>query len=141
MRSGVLIRNHRVQREGYAAHTAPAADDAADQFKTQLADLHGAHRPVHEAPRAPSSDGALEASPAYHPSTNNWGPLVVPPRNYFVLGDNRDNSLDSRYWGFVADSLVRGQPLVVYYSYNPDGGVKLDWLTRVRWERFGELIQ
>ena len=66
------------------------------------------------------SIGSLEALPGYHPSRNNWGPLVVPDKNYFVLGDNRDNSLDSRYWGFVADSLVRGQPMVVYYSYDPD---------------------
>ena len=57
-----------------------------------------------------------------------------------VLGDNRDNSSDSRYWGFVADSLVRGQPLVVYYSYAPDNGRRLDWLTRVRWKRFGEIV-
>ena len=36
------------------------------------------------------------------------------------LGDNRDNSLDSRYWGFVADSLIKGRPFVIYYSYSPD---------------------
>src|SRR5256885_138857 len=76
----------------------------------------------------------------YHPSRNNWGPLVVPPHDYFVLGDNRDNSSDSRYWGFVADSLVRGQPIVVYYSYAPDTGDRLDWLTRLRWKRFGEIV-
>jgi signal peptidase I len=59
----------------------------------------------------------------------------VPPRHYFVLGDNRDNSLDSRYWGFVPDSLVRGSPLVVYYSYIPDTASSFSWLTRVRWKR------
>ena len=52
-----------------------------------------------------------------------------------MLGDNRDNSLDSRYWGFVADSLVIGRPLFVYYSYTPDTTVPLPWVTRVRWRR------
>jgi signal peptidase I len=60
--------------------------------------------------------------------------------HYFVLGDNRDNSLDSRYWGFVPDSLMRGSPILVYYSYSPDSGRSFDWLTRVRWQRLGELI-
>ncbi|HVF41033.1 MAG TPA: signal peptidase I [Gemmatimonadaceae bacterium] len=142
MRQGQLILNGRVQREEYASHTAPGSDVSSDEeFKWQLAYLLGSSSPVRDAPRSPVQVQSLQASPGYHPSRNNWGPLIVPQANYFVLGDNRDNSLDSRYWGFVADSLVRGQPLVVYYSYNPDGGVKLDWLTRVRWKRFGEMIQ
>jgi signal peptidase I len=57
-----------------------------------------------------------------------------------VLGDNRDNSLDSRYWGFVPDSLVRGQPMFVYYSYSPDAADRMAWLTRIRWPRLGERI-
>jgi signal peptidase I len=141
MRNGELIRNRIPQHENYALHTSPGADVSDEEFKWQLAYLLGANKPVTETPRSPVSVARLEASPGYHPSRNNWGPLVVPVGNYFVLGDNRDNSLDSRYWGFVADSLVRGQPLVVYYSYNPDGDVTLDWITRVRWKRFGEMIQ
>jgi len=117
--------------------TAPGGDE----FSWQQAYLLSAHHPIAASPRSPMEIATLEARPGYHPSRNNWGPLVVPDKSYFVLGDNRDNSLDSRYWGFVADSLVRGQPMVVYYSYDPDGAVKLDWLTRVRWKRFGEMIQ
>jgi|SRR5687767_5501408 len=141
MRGGELVRNGAIQREGYVMHTAPGSDVSDEEFKWQQAYLLGAASPVKQIPRAPMGISTLEARTGYHPSRNNWGPLVVPQGNYFVLGDNRDNSLDSRYWGFVADSLVRGQPLVVYYSYDPDGGVKLDWLTRVRWKRFGEMIQ
>jgi signal peptidase I len=141
MRDGNLLRDGRLQREAYVSHTAPGSDVSDEEFNWQLAYLLGAQHPVTETPHSPMGVQTLEASPAYHPSRNNWGPLVVPGGNYFVLGDNRDNSLDSRYWGFVADSLVRGQPLVVYYSYDPDGAVKLDWLTRVRWKRFGEMIQ
>ncbi|HEX6575979.1 MAG TPA: signal peptidase I [Gemmatimonadaceae bacterium] len=140
MRGGNLIRNGKLQREPYVVHTSPGSDVSDDEFKWQQAFLLGANNPVPTPPRSPLV-GTLQASTAYHPTRNNWGPLVVPEHNYFVLGDNRDNSLDSRYWGWVADSLVRGQPLVVYYSYDPDGAVKLDWLTRVRWKRFGEMIQ
>jgi signal peptidase I len=66
--------------------------------------------------------------------------LVVPGKSYFVLGDNRDNSSDSRYWGFVADSLVKGRPFVIYYSYAPDSSA-LAWLTRIRWNRLGERVR
>ena len=67
--------------------------------------------------------------------------MVVPQEQYFVLGDNRDNSLDSRYWGFVADSLVKGKPFVIYYSYSPDTVDSFAWLTHIRWQRLGERIK
>ena len=46
------------------------------------------------------------------------GEVVVPPNSYFAMGDNRDNSLDSRYWGFVPRENIIGKPLIIYWSYD-----------------------
>ena len=46
------------------------------------------------------------------------GEVVVPPGNYFAMGDNRDHSLDSRYWGFVPRENIIGKPLIIYWSYD-----------------------
>ena len=57
--------------------------------------------------------------PSFRPTLDNWGLLVVLPGRYFVLGGNRDNSEDLRYWGFVRRDQIRGRPWIVYYSYEP----------------------
>ena len=124
MEDGRLVRNGREVRENYVVHTDPGMDPAGEEFRWQRDHL------VKTA----------QAFAGYHPSRNNWGPIVVPNKHYFMLGDNRDNSLDSRYWGFVPDSLVRGRPLVVYYSFEPDSGAHSAWLSRVRWNRLGSRV-
>jgi signal peptidase I len=77
----------------------------------------------------------------YRPSRDNWGPLVVPDGKYFVLGDNRDNSEDSRYWGFVDREAIKGRPWFVYYSSDPEGPDTERWFDGVRWDRVGERIR
>jgi signal peptidase I len=125
MRDGVLVRNGKLLREPYVQHVQPTSDPSMDDFRWQRDYL------VRRA----------EARVGYHPSRNTWGPLVVPPKMYFVLGDNRDDSWDSRYWGFVPDSLVKGRPLVIYYSYERDSMRRFPWITNIRWDRLGERIR
>ena len=81
------------------------------------------------------------AAPA-NPTHDNWGPFVVPPKSLFMMGDNRYDSKDSRYWGFVPRDNVRGRPMFVYYSYNADDSDRpLPFITDIRWGRIGHWIR
>jgi signal peptidase I len=80
--------------------------------------------------------------PPSRPTHDNWGPMIVPPHSFFMMGDNRYNSKDSRYWGFVPRGNLRGRPMFVYYSYDTEAG--LDYfraITEIRWNRIGHWIR
>jgi signal peptidase I len=68
---------------------------------------------------------------------DNFGPLTVPPDSYFVMGDNRDQSLDSRFWGFVKMNKIKGRAFLVYWSWNGQGS----WTDWIRWNRIGKSIE
>ena len=125
MRSGDVRVNGRRLRETYVQRVDPGRDVYDPEFNWQRDYL---------------VDGG-SASRDYHPTRDNWGPLRVPAGKYFVLGDNRDNSADSRYWGFVDAAAVKGRPLVVYFSYDREAHDALPWLTDIRWHRLGSIVR
>lgn len=123
MRRGVLYVNGERQDETYVQHVQPTGDYWDPSFEWQKQYL------------APDADRKT-----YRPTRDDWGPIIVPEHKYFVMGDNRDNSQDSRYWGFVDRGLIKGRPLLIYYSFDRSTLRPLPWLTEVRWGRVGDLV-
>jgi signal peptidase I len=63
-----------------------------------------------------------------------YGPVTVPPGHYFMMGDNRDNSQDSRYWGFMPQEYIKGRALFVYFSFGEETGLA-GLVSGIRWNR------
>ena len=129
MKNGLLHVNGVAQRQGFAASQNLNGDGSKthDLFAWQ---------------KAFEIRNSRFGQPAAQPTLDNWGPLVVPADNYFMMGDNRYDSKDSRYWGFVPRSNVRGRPLFVYYSYRADDSDRpLPFFTDIRWNRIGTVIK
>lgn len=141
MRNGVLYLNGVAQNEPYTRHTGiPSPYSYRDNFPEYL-----------------STDYSITASwlPVLRASIKD-GEVVVPPNHYFAMGDNRDDSLDSRYWGFVPQENIIGRPLFIFWSFDvpeetamqkPLGErissflhTTLHFFTLTRWKRLFHLV-
>ncbi len=115
MARDTVYRNRRRLDEPYALHLAGGAMPDPEFRLQQIR----AWQVSHYVGRDPAH---------YRPTTHDWGPIVVPSGHYFVMGDNRDESYDSRFWGFLPRSHIVGKPMVIYLSVASD-----PW--RIRWNR------
>jgi signal peptidase I len=119
-----LMRNGAPAAEPYVVHRTEYTDDYRDNF-----------------PSEPNTTLPPQGSAMLAHNVQN-GEVVVPEGMYFVLGDNRDDSLDSRYWGFVSRDQIIGKPFIVYASYRL--GTTPDTLTRTilntRWHRLLKVL-
>ena len=102
--------NGEALKEPYKIHKAPAGS-YADPFRDFFPPTHA------EARLYSLGEGE---DPYWYEHFLDGGEIVVPPNHYFAMGDNRDNSADSRYWGFVPRELIVGKPLIIYWSYETD---------------------
>jgi signal peptidase I len=116
----IVYRNGAALKEPYAIHKAPYPDSYRDNFPSE------------------PNGFLLDAGQEMLRKNVVNGEVVVPEGKYFVLGDNRDSSLDSRYWGFVDSSDLIGKPLLIYDSVDqPNESTKPH---QRRWDRFFKLL-
>ena len=140
MREKVLFINGDRVDEPYVRHSDMTGDVAHPWMRWQCGDRVRLSPDISGAYRVPS-DALGSNGESCRPSRDTWGPVVVPEEHYFMMGDNRDDSVDSRYWGFLEGARLRGEALVIYYSYDPQLLRPLAFLRNIRAERLGDVIR
>lgn len=105
LHDGIVFLNGKPLREPYAIHRAAAPDAYRDDFPS-----------LHTIDATVNPNWWIRLRTLVHE-----GEITVPPNDYFVMGDNRNNSEDSRYWGFVPRSAIVGKPLLIYFSFRQPG--------------------
>jgi signal peptidase I len=130
MRDGLLHVNGLPQRQGYAAQVNPKGNGED-------------YSPLMDWQHKIELSGTRFGAPPKRPNLDNWGPLLIPASNYFMMGDNRYQSKDSRYWGIVPRANVRGRPMFIYYTFVPqaESDRPLSFITDIRWGRIGHWVK
>jgi signal peptidase I len=142
LKDGVVYLNGQPQNEPYVLHDPNSYNPYRDNF-----------------PSVPPSMGA-NVTPEWHLEMSNYikdGDLVVPPDRYFAMGDHRDVSYDSRYWGFIPREHIIGRPIFIYWSFEtPEGQymktsisdriafaakVIIHFMDRTRWRRMLKMVR
>lgn len=143
LRDGVVYRNGQPLQEPYVIHSQGNYDPYRDNF-----------------PAVPASESAVHVAsgwPVMAGVMKEGDDITVPPDSYFGMGDNRDVSYDSRYWGFIPRENIIGRPLFVYWSFNTPsdqwqktdmsdriqflGHVALHFFDQTRWSRMFHLVR
>ncbi len=124
MRESVLVLNGEPQDEPFVKHMDPEGDLPHPWMAWQSQYLKD-----------------TVDRPTYRPTRDNWGPLVIPDDRYFMLGDNRDTSLDSRYWGLLEGWRLEGRTSFIYFSYNKGSLRPFPWIREVRGSRIFSRIR
>jgi len=124
MRDKVLYVDGQAQDEAYVRFEDPGKDE---------------RHPWMEWQRDFLADGLDPET--YRPTRDNWGPLLIPEDRYFMLGDNRDTSLDSRYWGLLEGWRFEGRASRIYYSYDKQSMKPFPFIRAVRAQRIGSSIE
>ncbi|MEX0856474.1 MAG: signal peptidase I [Gemmatimonadota bacterium] len=124
MRDKTFFLNGAAQEEPYARWNDPRGDDEDPIMLWQREFLVSGVDPLE-----------------YRPTRDNWGPLVIPDGFFFMLGDNRDFSYDSRYWGLIERWRIEGKAMFFYFSYNRGSTEAFPFLREIRWNRIGRGIR
>lgn len=116
------------------------------QIKDKVLLING--KPFKDPPKAKYTDWRIcpagvnqrEIYPPGAGNRDNYGPIVVPEDHYFMMGDNRDNSSDSRYWGFLPEDNILGKATIIYFSWDKQIPF-YRFYDKIRWERIASLIK